>query len=230
MIVCKDCKEESTIEQSENDRAFPAYAVAGGLIGAAGTLVTGTLLLMPMAVVAGALTDVLGRQCGVCGDEIEEGESAYSLMEELDDGVGGRSYRCAGNSQEPVSPNLQKHSVSSRPEGSQSDKETPGWSRTSGDRSLVESHDPPLQDRLVFDQVEGRLMQAEPLPGEGAIDPNLPDGFDNHACVDFGAQGLSGLEQGQWDPGLEEFSFFHDDVEADIDPLGPIDETQIEGV
>jgi hypothetical protein len=204
--------------------------VAGGLIGAAGALMTGTLLLVPMAVVVGALTDALGHHCEVCGDEIEGGESAYCAMEELDDGVGGRSYKHAGSSQEPMPAGLQKHGVSSPANGFQGVRETPECPRKVDEHPPEESHHSPLQGRLVFDQEERRLVQAGLLPDEGAIDTNSSESFDSHASIDFGEQRLYGFEPSPWDSGTNEFPCFHDDTAAGIDHLESTDDTQIEGV
>lgn len=182
-----------------------------------------------MAIVAGAATDVLSRQCGICGDKIEEDEPAYNLMEELDDGVGGRSYRHAGNAQEPMSLNSQKRDPSSRPENLKAANEVPAWPNAVNDHSLKGYHDALSQDRLVFDQVEGKLTQAEPIDSEGTINLNSPDGFDGNACIDLNTREFFALEQSPFEPGMDEFSCFTDDMAAGIDPVGPIDDTQIEG-
>ena len=178
MIVCENCKQKMATEQTENERSFPAYAVAGGLIGAAGALATGILLLVPAGLVAGTITGLLGRRCGVCGNEIDDNEHAYHLLEEMDDGVGGRFYKHRGNAQEPASPVLPKPGPAFRPEGLQSGGQIQRPFRAADEPALGAFRETPSRDSLVFDEVEGRFVQAESPPGEERINPDTPVDLD----------------------------------------------------
>ena len=86
MKLCERCKAELTEPGSETRFPFPSFAVAGGVLGAAGAAMTGTLLLLPLGLITGAVVDA--GQCERCGGTMDDGDPAYTLMEAGEDGAG----------------------------------------------------------------------------------------------------------------------------------------------
>ncbi len=166
MLICDNCKEHMRTKQSENTRSFPAFTVAGGLIGTVGSLVGGPLLLVPAAVVAGALADTAARNCGMCGKEISEDEPSYHLMEELGDEYGGLTYRPVAGSQGPA-PQFPQRSYSKLAER---DGFNPGRSEPLIEGVINESPEEcskrQPQAEHVFDEVEGKLVLKD-IPSNG---------------------------------------------------------------
>jgi len=92
MFVCEGCKTQ--LHRAENEgtgRPFPAFSVAGGVLGSLAAVATGTILLVPAAVVLGAVAD--SRRCGLCGAEVQKDEPAYHMMHELPGESGSPAYR-----------------------------------------------------------------------------------------------------------------------------------------
>ena len=86
MKLCEGCKTELTEPRSETRFPFPSFAIAGGVLGAAGAAVTGTLILLPLGLITGAVVDA--GQCERCGGTMNDGDPAYTLMEAGEDGAG----------------------------------------------------------------------------------------------------------------------------------------------
>jgi len=86
MKLCEGCKGELTEPESEGRFPFPCSTVAGGALGAAGAAVTGTLVLLPLGLIAGAALDA--GQCERCGGTMDDADPAYALMEAGEDGAG----------------------------------------------------------------------------------------------------------------------------------------------
>jgi len=164
MFICENCKDRlNVMDTPEGDRAFPAFAVLGGLVGTIAGAATGTILLVPAAVALGAVADM--QRCGVCGEQAPGSSPGYRLMEELGGETGSRSYRPVGSPQggkqpqgtgpaalrlAPAAPSPTRHFEEARP---------PGLSR----------QDDQAEDRpvYVFDEIEGGLVRQE-TNSEGA--------------------------------------------------------------
>lgn len=176
-MICDDCRQrvsEDTV--AGGDRPFPAFTVTGAIAGSLAAAVSGTLLVVPAAVVAGAALDA-GRQCSVCGAEMGDDDEAYHLMEETDDGLGTRSYRSAAprsaadSIPRPTRGGVGRSQGPSRPFG-QPDLDDPFDAAEGVPENRHET-------RFVFDEVEGRLVQEEPQPADpfsGDAIPGEPEG------------------------------------------------------
>jgi len=172
MVICGNCKEQIGTGQSENTRSFPSYTVAGSLIGTIGALVGGSLLLVPAAVVAGALADTAARNCGMCGNQISEDEPSYHLMEELGDEYGGLTYKPVTGSQGPA-PKFPQRSCS---QATERDGFGPGRTELLIEGNIKESPEEcdkqQPQAEYVFDELEGKLVPKDtPIDGtDSAVD------------------------------------------------------------
>lgn len=229
MYICSNCKEEIGIEQPESSRSFPAYAVIGGMLGTAGAAMTGTLLFIPAALIAGAAADTLTRSCGICGSEIPEGQDAYRLMEELGDESGGQTYRPVGRSDGTAQMTPQRSGLGQFQHGSQPPQEIQETSQNPSDVSQ-ESDDQRIEE-FVFDEMEGKLVPPDLPADENGADIDLADGFENNTGVDFDAHHSSGLKNDGADAAdADHFPDFADDAPIDIDPFDPIDEPPIGGL
>jgi hypothetical protein len=108
MKICKDCMEKEYETQEEKDLPFPAFTIVGGLFCSAATLLIGSLVLIPVGLLAGAATDI--ARCEICGskddnlyetmnsEEDEEGR-IYSPM----DSMGGAGDSGSFGTPEPIS-------------------------------------------------------------------------------------------------------------------------------
>ena len=227
MYICTKCKEEIGIEQPETGRSFPAYSVIGGLIGAVGAAVTGTLLVVPATVIAGAVADMLTRSCGICGSEIPEGQDAYRLMEELGDESGGQTYRPVGRSDGTAQMTPQRSGLGQFQHGQQPPQEIQETSQNPSDVSQ-ESDDQRTQE-FVFDEMEGKLVPRDLATGEKGADIDLADGLGDNAEVDFETQQFFGLHDETGAPDADHFRDFADDARLDVDPFEPFDEPPVGG-
>jgi len=79
MQLCEKCRVGLAEPGSETRFPFPCTTVAGGALGAAAAAVTGTLVLVPLALLAGAVLDA--SRCDRCGEAIEEADPRYATME-----------------------------------------------------------------------------------------------------------------------------------------------------
>jgi len=206
MFICENCKDRlNVMDTPEGDRAFPAFAVLGGLVGTIAGAATGTILLVPAAVALGAVADM--QRCGVCGEQAPGSSPGYRLMEELGGETGSRSYRPVGSPQggkqpqgtgpaalrlAPAAPSPTRHFEEARP---------PGLSR----------QDDQAEDRpvYVFDEIEGGLVRQEtnsegapadfdapfaPEEGFGAFLSSAPALFDSVYGEDPGDLAEPGFE------------------------------------
>jgi len=216
-MICDDCKRHiSTDEAADGERPFPAFTVAGGLVGSLAAAATGTLLIVPAAVVAGAALDV-GRRCSACGTEIGDEDEAYYLMEEMDDGVGARSYRAAR------SPASADTGPPPQQGGFKRSDRFSGFPPCSEPEHAFDPFDEKPEDEreatFVFDEVEGRLLQKESVfdtltPDAGVrvsleeapgTDPatlaeDLADGFLAEPEMGFDAGWQSPADEPEWFP------------------------------
>ncbi len=79
--LCKDCMQKEYETQKDEDSDFPIFTVIGGVIGMAVSFLTGTFVLIPVALLAGVGTDVI---CGRCGSN----KDVYQLMNSEEDEYG----------------------------------------------------------------------------------------------------------------------------------------------
>jgi len=137
---------------------------------------SGTLLIVPAAVVAGAALD-LGRRCSVCGTEIGNDDEAYHLMEETDDGLGARSYRAAATPARAESSSRPMQRGIGRSQAYAKSPHQPGFGESS-DPTEEEPEDR-RETRFVFDEIEGRLVQEEPELDDPFSDAGVTGEFED---------------------------------------------------
>lgn len=230
MLICDKCKEKViAAEQSENNRPFPAFTVVGGILGTFGAVLTGTILAVPAAIVAGAVADASTQRCDICDGEIEEDQSAYNLMEESGNGTGMPTYKSVGGSAGQPQANTQQPYVSPSPRGSQSSREMQEISQTFPSDIYEEPSDQQEECEYVFDELEGKLVQQNLTPYEDTVNINLADGFSGDVDVGFEAPEGFGVDDSPASEGFNNFSDFQDGVSIDIDPFEPTDEPTIGG-
>lgn len=217
--------------QPESGRQFPAYSVTGGVIGTVGAALTGTLLLVPATVIVGAIADTLTRRCGICGNEINEGEpSYYHLMEELDDKSGGQTYRPVGKSDRTAQMTPRQSGSGQFQHGSQPPQEVQETSQTNPLDVSQESDDQGAQCEFVFDEMEGKLVPRDLPRSENEANIDLADDLEDNAGVDFETRQFFGLHDETGAPDAAYFPDFADEAPIDIDPFDPIDESPIGGL
>ena len=169
MFVCEGCKTRMhRAEDAGTGRPFPAFSVAGGVLGSLAAAATGAILLVPAAVVLGAVAD--SRRCGLCGAEVQKDEPAYHMMHELPGESGSPAYRPvqrppqSATPQPDFGPPIQGRA----PQG----RSMEGPSRQFGPASLFDSPQQPkeakVQADFTFDEVRGGLVPRE--------SPAVPEG------------------------------------------------------
>jgi len=206
MYVCDNCgRRLSCRQETESRRPFPAFSVAGAAAGLLGAAATGSILLIPAALVLGVAADV--RRCGLCGAEDQENEGGFHLMDERPDDLGGQVYRpverpspSAGREPGPSPTSSTPPRPISRPAEPLSQ-----FART----NPLETPRPPApgqeQDEFRFDELERALVRQEPPPVPAGFDmdvsppealdvvgPDLPSLSDDGGAVDL----FPGLDDG----------------------------------
>jgi len=171
MFVCEGCKTRMKgAEDMAASRPFPAFAVAGGVLGSLAAAATGAILLVPAAIVLGAVAD--SRRCGLCGVEVQKDEPAYHMMHELPGESGSPAYRPVTRPPQPSAP--------------QPDPGPPGQGRApqghtmegsnsrTGPASLFDSsrrpNEPRVQADFTFDEMRGALVPKEPPSDLGGFE------------------------------------------------------------
>jgi len=163
MFVCEGCKTRMHRPEDEGTgRPFPAFSVAGGVLGSLAAVATGAILLVPAAVVLGAVVDT--RRCGLCGAEVQKDEPAYHLMHELPGESASPTYRPvqrplqSATPQPDFGPPIQGRA----PQG----RSMEGAGRQFGPASLFDSPEQPkeakVQADFTFDEARGVLVSKEP--------------------------------------------------------------------
>lgn len=227
MFICSNCKSQIGSEQAENGKLFPAYTVIGGLIGTVGAAVTGTLLLIPATVVAGAVADSLTQRCGICDSEIEENDPGYHLMEELGDELSGRTYRSVGKSN-PVTQQPSQQSNSRQPQqGFQPTQRIHESSHSDSSNTFGQFDNQQEQCEFVFDETEGKLVQQQQSSEQNCDDLSLSNGFNNDLNMGSETQQSFELDDGIGDDPTDPFSDFQDDSSLDVNTFGLIDEPPV---
>jgi hypothetical protein len=91
--LCKDCISKEYEIQKGNDSDFPVFTIIGGILGAALSFLTGTFVLIPVALIAGAGTDLVCERCGSNEDvhqlmdsEVDEYGRVYSPLDSKEGG------------------------------------------------------------------------------------------------------------------------------------------------
>ncbi len=166
MDVCDKCKEQMEAHEPDTSRPFPAFTVAGGILGTLGAAATGAILLVPAAVIVGVLAD--SRRCGMCGTQIEDHAPGYRMMTTEDDDLVEQVYR-------PVV----------RP---------PFYEDQPLDQQFLDDPSEALtgrpQPEFVYDHIDGVLAPREGAVSEG----NDFGGLAGEASPDLGSAGMSGME------------------------------------
>ena len=172
MFVCEGCKTRMKgVEDVGASRPFPAFAVAGGVLGSLAAAATGAILLVPAAVVLGAVAD--SRRCGLCGVEVQKDEPAYHMMHELPGESGSPAYRPVTRPPQPLAPQPDPGPPGQgrAPQGRMPEGSNP----RSGPASLFDSsrrpNEPRVQADFTFDEIRGVLVSKE--------SPADPEGFES---------------------------------------------------
>lgn len=84
--LCEECMHENYVTEENTNSPFPSFSIVGGIFGTVATLVTGALILVPIAIIAGVGADIVAK-CESCGSE----ENVYEAMSTEED-EDGRSY------------------------------------------------------------------------------------------------------------------------------------------
>ena len=168
MDVCSDCQSRIAPEERDAEGPFPTFTALGGALGALAAALTGAIVLVPAALVAGALADA--RRCGMCGAPIAEDEAGYRAMVEKEDDSLERIYRPV------VKPPPTEDQLLEQPHLLDEFSETPC---------------DPQQQEFVFDPVEGLLVarDAGPEGGEdfGDFGGEFSGGLDMGGLDGFGS-------------------------------------------
>jgi len=230
-MICSNCKEKiRATEQPENSRPFPAFTVVGGVLGAVGTVLTGTILLVPAAVVAGAVADISSQRCELCDNEIEEDQLAYHLMEEFDNTGGGQIYKPVKSSAGQRQANPQQPGLRQSPSSFQPPEKIQETSQTLPTKELQESdEEPQAQCEYVFDQMEGKLVQRDTSPGDDTVNINLAENLDGDIEAGFEVPQTFELDDGADFTNSDYFGEFQDDISIDTEPFGPVDDPPVGG-
>jgi hypothetical protein len=77
MRVCEHCIEDLFEVEENPDGTFPGLTVVGAIIGGVAAAVTGSLVLVPLGVLAGFGGDI--AVCAICGSD----EGLHELMEQI---------------------------------------------------------------------------------------------------------------------------------------------------
>jgi hypothetical protein len=88
MQLCESCKAQLVTPESKTSLPFPSFTVAGGIMGSAVAALSGALIVLPATLLAGAAFDA-GR-CDRCGEEMDESDPTYTLMD-VDEDEGGEA-------------------------------------------------------------------------------------------------------------------------------------------
>ena len=171
MFVCEGCKTRMKgVEDVGASRPFPAFAVAGGVLGSLAAAATGAILLVPAAVVLGAVAD--SRRCGLCGVEVQKDEPAYHMMHELPGESGSPAYRPVMRPPQPSAPQPDPGPPGQgrAPQGRMPEGSNP----RSGPASLFDSaqrpNEPQGQTDFTFDEMRGALVPKEPPSDLGGFE------------------------------------------------------------
>lgn len=226
-MICNKCKERiTTADQQEDTRPFPAFTVLAGIAGAAGAALTGTILAIPAAIMAGAAVDI-SQRCEICDSD----EPAYHLMEESNNESGGQSYKPVGNSAGLPQANTQRPSQRQSLSSLQSPERTQEANPVIPPDMLQESDEQQqqAQHEYVFDEIQGMLIQRDIPSDEDATNINLTEGFSNDADVTFEVPDAFGLENEPTVENTDPFFDFQDDTSIDTEPFGPVDDPSVGG-
>ena len=206
MYVCKKCgRRLSRRQETESRRPFPAFSVAGAAVGLLGAAATGSILLIPAALVLGVAADV--RRCGLCGAEDQENEGGFHLMDERPDDLGGQVYRPVERPSPSAGREPGPSSMASTPPRPAPKAEDPRRQFAQTSRVDTPGSPAPSQEQAEFrfDELERALVRQEPPPVPAGFDmdvsppeapdvagPDLPSLSDDGGAVDL----FPGLDDG----------------------------------
>ena len=223
MHICDHCKEQVGADEPDAGRPFPAFTVSGGLLGSLGAAATGSVILVPVALVAGVLAD--SRRCDLCEGPIEDGESGYRMMTSRDDDLDGQVFR-------PVAGSASSDHAGQGPTPTGSRQAFPRQGHWQTDASSPfeappeEEQDPQPRQDFIFDHMEGKLIERDSEFGSNdplGVDVTPPP--DSGPSAEFGEPGVPGPGELGDEPfgGLEDLSLDTMDAFEPFD-LPPIEE------
>lgn len=169
MLICEECKQQVTEPETDNRFPFPCFTAIAGALGTAAAFLTGALVMVPAALVAGILADTC--HCELCGREIDEGEDSYVPMEALGDHRGAGLFAPAGLPQGEVgsnpgaAKNLEGHDTV-RPDAEDFEESGP-FPET--DESLQNYEDQPRQLRYRYDEFKEKLLPISSPESEDTL-------------------------------------------------------------
>ncbi len=199
MRLCDQCRSELAHDGENVGQRLPIYTITGGSLSTLGAVITGTIVLIPIGLLAGTLADTQGHRCDRCGKELEESEDSYQLMTEHEDSCGGKVYRPVSVSEETSSSASCHESPAASPlphECSQCDESTLPSALEQGQNALHDSH-----EEHVFGDVRTALGPDAATPGEHVFGLDLPPGLKDRdgpgfaipELPEFGDTGLGPL-------------------------------------
>ena len=82
--ICEECMQKEYETEEVKNSPFPVFSIVGGIVGTAATLLSASLVLIPVGLLAGAGVDLVAS-CESCGSE----ENVYETMsaEEDEEGI-----------------------------------------------------------------------------------------------------------------------------------------------
>ena len=194
MGFCEKCKMKMAESELNARHPFPAFALLGGVLGAAGAVATGALLLVPAGVIAGVVAD--RHRCENCGDEVEEDAPSYELMEAREDEWGKALFARADlagrqTGEDPFAKD-RPGSTESSMRGEESEWEVPD--RTEGPPPREEHKEQPEPISYRYDDFKKMLVPLDPAQSEA--DSGVEFGWSVGPEFDLGGQQIGVRDQG----------------------------------
>lgn len=182
MYLCSNCRERLSDLEPDASTPFPAWTVAAGTLASVAAAATGALLLIPAALVAGALKDTHRRRCEICETEVDETDDGYRVMSERKDHRGRSVYR-------PIR-RLKRELRQLPKRGVRRVHEFVIDRRPPEDRPLDSSEQPGETEELeeesdyVFDESQGVFVSHIPDTEDSALELDFPGGFEGEASLE----------------------------------------------
>lgn len=216
MYLCSNCRERLSDLEPDASTPFPAWTVAAGTLASVAAAATGALLLIPAALVAGALADKRPRRCDICHAGVDETDSGYRLMSEHKENSGSRSYRPLRQS---ANEDHEAGQYDTRALHDTLSDQSPQMAR--GPESMFASpHDSPFLEppsSYVFDEVQGLLVPQDPNVGNGSLD--VFSSLDGEAGIGLGEASMTDVGESAGGFLTELGSSMLDGIESLIDKL-----------
>ncbi len=194
MNVCRDCRERIAGPEPVSEWPFPAWPVAAGALGALAAAVTGAVLLVPAALVAGVLTSVRPRRCDLCEAAIDAADGSFQLLQDTSDQEGRRIFESLSPPEESGVENRDRFAPSTDRGRTALDDPAPPWY---GD-PVQEADDPGASQAYVYDESLGTLVADETAaPAAFSFFESIADGnADGWGAGDFDVSGFDGFGDG----------------------------------